>query len=507
MTKTLAVLAWAAIPALATLTACGGSAGTAGGVAPALKPLAIAKHGRHLTGLSVNLHAGGGASPGIAYNLGDQPLGTPGPDGTGQATPGPGSVLFAAEQTFSDGANVYYCNASSSYGRAAFESDNGTATTPCGADNQAPTGLGGEQDPLDYVGTDVALASTECCVSGTTYSNGRLSGSKTWGQPFEFPIWGGVIVFGYVQNSFSSLASTPLQLSTWTYCAIANGTVGNWDDPAITADNNGKPVTGGVSEPIDFYYRSDSAATSYNLQYKLANSVSGCNQNFGAPYNAPPYASASRSAAWTHGYSNTWKGPTGAQASGSTFTGEYGNAGIIIAIQDDATGFGTGYVEGAWAATTAGENPPVAQASIQNGFKVKAGKSVANFVSPTNATAIQEALAQVSGSKSIQFGEGSDGNPLGSSTPWCQLYVPSANYVTPKTIRAYPITEISYMLFYGKNNGVHLADKTALVQFMTNATRLKSILVPLEYTPLAQSFGSKISIALKGSRKKPSCLQ
>jgi ABC-type phosphate transport system substrate-binding protein len=471
-------------------------------------PAAALKHHRVHGDLSVDLHAGGGASPGVAYNLGAQPLGTPGPYGTGQATPGPGSVLYAAEQNFSDSAIVYYCSASSSYGRAAFESNNGTATKACGPDNAAPTGLGGEEDPLDFAGTDVAMTSLECCASGTTYYTGRLTGSKTWGQPFEIPIWGGVIAFGYVENSFTGLKSpAPLQLSTWTYCAIANGTVGNWDDPAITADNNGKSVTDGLSEPINFYYRSDSAATSYNLQYKLANSTSGCNQSFGAPYNAPPYGSASRSAAWTYGYSNTWKGPTGAQSSGSTFTSEYGNAGIILAIQDDSTGFGFGYVEGAWAATTAGENPPVAQASVQNGFKTKGGKQVANFVSPTNSVAVADALAQISGSKSIQYGEGSDGNPLASTTPWCQLDIPSSEYVTPKTVHAYPIVEISYMLLYGKNNGVHLTDKTALVTYLTNETNLKSVLVPLEYSPLAQSFGTKIADALKGSKKQPSCLQ
>ena len=30
-----------------------------------------------------------------------------------------------------------------------------------------------------------------------------------------------------------------MKLSTWTYCAVANGTIGYWDDPAITADNGG----------------------------------------------------------------------------------------------------------------------------------------------------------------------------------------------------------------------------------------------------------------------------
>jgi ABC-type phosphate transport system substrate-binding protein len=505
MRKTLATLAWAAIPAvLISFSACSGSSGTNTGVAPLPNSPDISKHGRVHRDVSANLHAGGATFPGYGYNLGVQPVGTPGPYGSGQATPGPGSVLAAADATFSDGANTYYCLTGSGYGRAEFEANNGTATSACAILGASPSGFGAEQDPLDFVGSDVAMPSTECCASGTTYYTGRLTGSTTWGQPFEFPTFGGPIVFGYVHSSFTGLKSTQsLQLSTWTYCAIVNGTVGNWDDPAITADNGGKSVTGGDSEPIDFYYRSDSSGTSYLFQYKLSNSTSGCNQTFGSPYNAPPYGSASRSAAWTGGYGMHWNGPTGGQPSGSTFTPESGNPGVLAGIQSDATGFGTGYVEGAWAASTQGENPPVAQASVQNGFK----KGVANFISPTSATAVADALKNVTGS-SIQYGEGSNGDPLASSAPWCQLYVPPSVFVSPKLIQAYPIVGLSYFMFYGKNNGIHVADKIALVKYIANTSTIADVLAPLEYTPLGPSIGKRISGALNGSgKKKPACLQ
>lgn len=501
MRKSLATLAWAAIPAvLIGLSACNGNSGTNAGMVPLPSSPAVAKHSRVRGDLSANLHAAGATFPAYGYNLGVQPVGTPGP---GQPAPTAGSVLYGAEQTFSDGADVFYCLTGSTKGKAEFEGNQGALVEdPCAALGATFTGYGAEQDPLDFAGSDVALASTECCASGTTYYAGRLTGSQQWGQPFEFPTFGGPIVFGYIQNSFTGI-SKPLQLSTWTYCAIVNGTVGNWNDPAITADNGGASVTGGISEPINFYYRSDGSGTSYLFQYKLSNSKSGCNQTFKAPYNAAPYGSPSRVATWTAGYSTTWLGPTGEQASGSDFIGENGNPGILQAIQQDVTGFGTGYVEGAWAASTQGENPPVAQASIQNGFKSK-GK--ANFVSPTNTTAVGDALKQVT-AKSIAYGMGSDGNTLGSTKPGCQLYIPPANFVTPKTTKAYPIVGLSYWLFYGNNNGIHLADKTKLVQYIANTTQMAAVLQPLEYTPLSSAIGNKITAALKGHGKKSACLQ
>jgi hypothetical protein len=43
---------------------------------------------------------------------------------------------------------------------------------------------------------------------------------------------------------------------------------------------------------------------------------------------------------------------------------------------------------------------------------------------------------------------------------------------------------VSYMLFYGSNNGVHTASKQHLIYFMTHGAAQK-IVSNLEYTPLA----------------------
>ncbi len=111
------------------------------------------------------------------------------------------------------------------------------------------------------------------------------SSGKNWGEPFEFPTFGGPIVFGYRSKDFGG--NKQIKLSTWTYCAIANGTISNWNDPAITADNGGHSITGGISESITFFFRSDSSGTSYLFTNKLA--TTACNQTCNAPYNTAPY--------------------------------------------------------------------------------------------------------------------------------------------------------------------------------------------------------------------------
>lgn len=479
MKNALATLALAAVPAL-ILSACNGNAAGGGpGVAPAVNAPAASSphHGRmhHQDNGPQDLHAGGATFPAYAYNLGNQPVGL---YSQPQAPPGQGSLLYAAPTT----GTVYYCLTGSGFGRAAFESNNGTTTAACAPLGATPTGLGGRQDPPDFVGSDVAMSSTECCASGTTYYNGRLVGSPTWGQPFEFPTIGGPIVYGFRPNDFKANVSK-IKLSTWTYCAIANGVVSDWNDPAITKDN-GTSVTGGASQPITFFFRSDKSGTSYLFTYHLN---VACNVTWKKPYNKAPYQGPSRNAAWPYGFNQLWPGPGSTSFPNPHFIGESGNPGVLAAIQ--STPFATGYLEGAWAASA---NPHVGQAMLQNGMKL--GKPI--FVAATNRTAVAKALSKVTASN-ITYGEGSDGNPLGSTTPWCQLYVDPSKFSTPPKA-SYPIVGISYWLFYGQNNGVHVADKTTLVNFITSSTA-NNIVEKLEYAPLSSSIHTAITNALTGT--------
>jgi ABC-type phosphate transport system substrate-binding protein len=479
MRNTLATLALAAIPVL-VLSACNGNAAGGPGVAALPNSPAITSHHgrmhRNDNGPQ-DLHAGGADIPAYAYNLGNQPVGN---YNQAQPPPGQGSLFYAAPTT----GTIYYCLTSSTDGRHAFEAyeDSGYPPTgPCAPLGSPATGFGGREDPLDFVGTAVALASTECCVSGTPYYQGRLSGSVTWGQPFEFPQIGGPIVYGFRPQDFKSNVSE-IKFSTWTYCAIANGTVSDWNDPAITADN-GKSVTGGNSETITFFFRADSAGTTNNFTNHLD---TACNATFGPPYNAPPYGSASRSAAWTFGVSSTWPGPGSSGDPNPNFIGETGDPGVLAGIQ--STPYGTGYVEGAYVKAA---NPKVSQALLQNGMKGK--KPI--FVNPTKKVTLVKAFAKVTAAN-ITYGGGSDGSPLGSSTPWCQLYVPASYYVNPPK-GSYPIVDVSYLLFYGNNNGVHVSDKQKLITFLESAAANK-IENKLEYTSLSPSIETAVTNALNG---------
>ncbi|MGA8661614.1 MAG: substrate-binding domain-containing protein [Candidatus Cybelea sp.] len=502
MRKTLAILAWAAIPAL-LMSACNGNSGGNSGLTSLPNAPAASQHGRihHNDNGTGDIHAGGATFPAYGYNLGDQPVGV---YTDVQATPGPGSLLFNAAQKNADGNNYYYCLTGSGYGRKEFEGVQDVGTQPCAVLGASPTGFGGRTDPIDFVGSDVAMPSSECCASGTAYATSYAS---TYGQPFEFPTYGGPIVFPYIDeggNGLTGLGGNQLKLSTWTYCAIANGTIGYWDDGAITKDNGGTEVAG--HQPIYFYYRTDGSGTTYLFENKLSNSAKGCNQTFRGQYAKAPYGSPSRSAAWTFPPVSltalAWTGPTGTQTSGSVFAGASGNPGILQCIQGGSCGtagfpYGTGYAEGAWAA--AATSPSVGQAALLSG---------STFVSPTNANAVAEALKGAAASK-IQFGEGADGVSLGSSTPGCQLYMPPSAFVNPPT-GAYPMVGLSYFLFYGKDQtragSNHFNDLKSLIVYL-DSNAWNNALPSLEYTPLPASTQKKIQKALVGTHAIPACLQ
>lgn len=472
MRNILATLALAAVPAL-LISACSGNASGTGVSTVPNVPLSGANHRIRPNDTPADLEAGGATFPAYGYNLGSQPVGS----GLSGSRPGPGAgSLFAS---YGGTGTIYYCLTGSGFGRSEFETNNGTATKACAALGASPNGFGARQDPLDFAASDVAMASTECCATGTTYNTGRIAVTPSYGQPFEFPAIGGPITYGYVASNFTRKT---IKLSQWTYCAITNGTIGNWNDAAISKDNGGS-VTGGKSEPITFFYRSDKSGTSYLFTNHLAGA---CNVTFPAPYNAAPYASASRSAAWGFGVNQQWPGPNGPQASGSTFTGESGNPGVLAAIQ--ATAFGTGYVEGAWAKSA--QSPPVAQAYLQD------TNFDATFISPTNKSAVSQALRKVT-QGNITYGGGSDGSSLQSTAPWCQLYLDPNLWALPGA-KAYPIVGVSYLLFYGKNQGVHLPDKKTLIKFMVSSAAT-SIIQGLEYAPTSSGIHKAVLAALNGS--------
>ncbi len=488
MKKTLVALATIALPAI-VLSACNGSAtGGNAGVAPV--PNSQISHQsrmRRNDNGTQDLHAGGSTFAAYAYNLGNQPVGY---YNQAQTPPGAGSLFYAAPTH----GTVYYCLTGSGAGRRAFEggSQDSSAppTGPCAPLGASPTGFGSRTDPMDFAGSDQAMSSTEY---STYYVPNRKQGSPSWGEPFEFPAFGGPISYGFRPQDYDVKS---VKLSTWTYCAIANGTISDWNDGAITADNK-QSITGGVSQPITFYFRSDGSGTTYLFTTDLN---AQCNVTFGSPYNAPPYAGPSRSAAWTYGVNQNWPGPGSSNYPNPRFIGESGNPGVLAGIQ--STPYGTGYVEGAWAKTA---NPKVAQALLQNGMKPTNKGPVPIWTNPTNAKQVAKALKGLTAGN-LTYGGGSDGNPLSTTAPWCILYINPAVYDAPPK-GAYPIVGPTYLLFYGQNNGLHTSDKQTLVKFLMSSQASK-ILNKTEYTPLSASLQTAVLNALNGSgSSQPGCIQ
>jgi ABC-type phosphate transport system substrate-binding protein len=467
MKLVMRAVALTALPALLVSACSGGSSGAnSGGQAiPAARHHALRGHD---SGSGLDLHAGGATFPGQAYNLQSQPVGLA--SSTSQPGPGAGSLFASAGTT----GTIYYCLTGSGFGRKVFDGATpANSTAPCAALGQTATGFGGAVDPPDFVGSDIALASTEY----TTYKTNREPSTGTnYGEPFEFPVISGPIVYGYQRPSFPKFFKTRIRFSTWTYCAIANGTVTNWNDPAITEDNGGS-VTNGVNQPILFAYRSDGSGTSYLFQNHLA---AVCGSSWSPPYSKKPYQYDGRNAAWTHGFGQNWLGPTT-----GNFVGENGNPGVLAEIQGNP--YATGYVEGAYAA--AASHPTISQALLQdrNG----------DFGDPTNVKDVANALRSI-GLASITQGEGSDFLPLATSRPDCILFINPSHFANPPTPHSYPIVGISYLLFYGNSNGVHTADRQKLVTFLTSSAA-NAIVNKLEYQSLKPAIQNVVYEAATGT--------
>ena len=142
---------------------------------------------------------------------------------------------------------------------------------------------------------------------------------------------------------------------------------------------------------------------------------------------------------------------------------------------------------------------PSAAAAIAQASVLDTGNHV--YVSPTNKKAVAAGLSKAT---TITFGGGSDGLPLGSTTPWCQLFINPSEFVTPPK-GAYPIMGLSYWLFYGTNHGIHTANKKKLINYEISS-KGQALLGPLEYTPLAASVRGAVGTALKGTASQTACL-
>ncbi len=379
-----------------------------------------------------DMHAGGGAFPMYAYNGNVQPTGSA--SNLNQPQPTVTSLFFNYP---SQTANIYYCETGSDFGKSVFTGANTAgSTSDCAALGLPPLGFGGRVDPPDFAGTDVAFRPTD---EASFKVNRALQD-----HPVEFPAMAGPIDFVYNAGDLTGLSGR-LKLSRWTYCAITNGTITDWNDAAITADNGGS-VTGGTSLPLTYVFRSDADGTNLSLQRHLQ---AVCGTYWRGTYGKAPYQSTGRSAAWPGGTpTETWTGPTT-----GNFTGAYGPDAQISSIT--STPGGTGAADGPLAVAQG-----LTAALLQDRAAYNGASSAPKFVDPTSLSALQKGIQQIY----LVPGQSDAGN-VQSTRQYCIAYVPYQFYVDGSSPGAYPIMEISYLLAYGKNND-HFSDLMTLLKYI-----------------------------------------
>ena len=255
MKKTLVALALTALPGL-MLSACNSSTGGAG--VAALPNAPAASHGRmHRNDNGPqDLHAGGSTFPAYAYNQANQPVGY---YNQAQQPPGSASLFYKAPTV----GTIYYCLTGSGDGRKRLRNWLGfrRSRPPARARRSArtPTGSDGRQDPSTSPAATQAMTSSEY----TNYKAEPQAGQPSSGASrSSSPTIGGPITFGYRPKDMDVKARQVLYLDVLRHLERHDQRL---ERPAITADNGGKSVTGGVSQPITFYFRSDSSGTSTSL--------------------------------------------------------------------------------------------------------------------------------------------------------------------------------------------------------------------------------------------------
>lgn len=148
------------------------------------------------------------------------------------------------------------------------------------------------------------------------------------------------MVVGPIAVVYNVPGVSDLRLSPTTLARVFAGDITAWDDPAITADNEGHTLPGA---PIQAFHRSDSSGTTDNFTAYLAGAAAK---------------------AWTYAHDKIWKASGGQGAKGSD--------GVAAAVQ--RTSGSIGYVELSYA-----QHADLAMASVQN--------ASGRYVALTGATA------------------------------------------------------------------------------------------------------------------------
>jgi phosphate transport system substrate-binding protein len=120
--------------------------------------------------------------------------------------------------------------------------------------NPTPTG------DIDYAAGDAPLSITSLNTYDTVPLASGSTALQTYGSPIVVPGLGVPVAFAYNPTNTGLPTGTTLQLSPKSYCGIFTGTITNWDDPSIAADNPGVTFN---NLPITVVVRSDGSGTTF----------------------------------------------------------------------------------------------------------------------------------------------------------------------------------------------------------------------------------------------------
>ncbi|MEH2009845.1 substrate-binding domain-containing protein [Nostoc sp.] len=248
----------------------------------------------------------------------------------------------------------------------------------------AQTPTAGIPKPITFADSDDPVAGTEKVTGGRGY--------------VQVPLVGVGITLAFNTKGLT-VPAAGLKLSRASYCGILNGSITNWSNKSISADNGGQIA---LNVPIKVVRRADSSGSTFILSSHLNTACK-------------PAATTGIPAAnvWNRGVGTTVNWP-------STFIGATGGGGVVTAIASNPGGIG--YVDNATLLTYNKVNKPQLPSAL---LLNKAGKYIA--VSPASIT------AAIKDGKVVKYG-----------TNLTRI----DDLTDPKSASSYPISGATYFLYY-----------------------------------------------------------
>ena len=160
--------------------------------------------------------------------------------------------------------------------------------------NYSPDGSGAGRE--GFINGAVAFAGSDRALKDEEMGAGKFGTCSADSDALNLPVF-----ISPIAIIFNVEGVTELDLDAETVAKIFNGTITNWNDPAIAATNSGATLP---DAPITAVHRSDDSGTTENFTDYLANAASGV---------------------WTERASGTWPAAFGGEAA-------KGTSGVVDAV-------------------------------------------------------------------------------------------------------------------------------------------------------------------------------